>query len=201
MIPEIPWPRLGDVLFTDGDDCWHNACVGWSREAWVGYAEGYRLAADLLVQHVADTQSKQDFLIYPIVFLYRQAMEVSLKYLLFKGSQLLDRKPVVPKQHRLVPLWQECRAIIEEVWPEGPKQDLDAVGAVFAQFDAKDPVSTVFRYPLDTAGRASLTTSERINIRNLSEVANRVYSLVDACGCGVSEYLQSKWEMERESHW
>src|SRR5438270_6878360 len=118
MSQDLPWPQKGDLLFVDGDDWWHNACVGWSREEWDGYAEGYKRAADLLVQHVVDTQSNQDYLIYPVAFLYRQAVEVSLKHLLVKGSQLLDRKSVIPKHHRLVPLWQQCWAIIEQVWPE-----------------------------------------------------------------------------------
>ena len=54
MIPEDPWPRKGDVLFVDGGDWLQNACVGWSGDEWHGYAEGYRRAAELLVQHVAD---------------------------------------------------------------------------------------------------------------------------------------------------
>jgi hypothetical protein len=201
MTPEIPWPRKGNLLFVDGDDWWHNACVGWSREEWHGYAEGYRRAADVLVQHVSDTQSFQDYLIYPIIFLYRQAIEVSLKHLLFKGSQLLDREQAIPRQHQLVPLWQQCRGIIEEVWPDGPKEELGAVQEVLEQFDCRDPRSTVFRYPVDISGRSSLPTSERINIRNFSEVANRVFSFLEAGTCGVSEYLQHKWDMEREYSW
>lgn len=199
MAAEFPWPRPGDVLFVDGDDWWHNACVGWSRDQWVGYAEGYRRAADVLVQHASDTRSDLDFLIYPIVFLYRQSLEVSLKHLLFEGSRLLDNKAIIWTRHPLVPLWQRCRAIIEQVWPEGPKQDLDAVGEVLHQFDDRDPGSTVFRYPVDTRGRVSLCGNERINIRNFAEVANRVFSLLEACAIGVSEYLQQKCEMERDS--
>jgi hypothetical protein len=93
MTEEMPWPRKGDILFDAGSDWWHNACVGWSRDQWMGYAEGYKLAADLLVQHVVDTRSKQDFLVYPIVFLYRQALEVALKHLLLQGFQLLKWTP------------------------------------------------------------------------------------------------------------
>lgn len=193
-----PWPRDGDILFLDGADWWHNACVGWSREEWDGYAEGYRRAGNLLVQHVSETQANQDYLIYPIVFLYRQAIEVALKHLLFKGTQLLDRGTNIPKNHRLVPLWHQCRKIIEEVWPGGSKEELDAVGEMLLQFDGRDPTSTVFRYPVNTLGQPSLPDNERINIRNFSEVANRVYALLDAGCCGVTDYLQMKAEMERE---
>ncbi len=197
MNNELPWPHAGDKLFADGGD-WFNACVGWSHNQSFGYIEGYKRAADLLVQHVADEQRDQDFLIYPIVFLYRQAVEVSLKHLIWVGCQLQDKRPELPKHHRLVPLWRQCRLIIEEVWPDGPRQDLDAVGAVLDQFEARDPVSTAFRYPVTKEGRASHSVSERIDIRNFAEVANRMLSLLDGCATGFSEYLQHKWEMERE---
>ncbi len=126
MSDERPWPRKGDVLFAEATDWWHNACVGWSREEWFGYAEGYKRSGDVLVQHVIDTQSDQDFLVYPIIFLYRHALEIALKHILVKGFQLLDKEQPLPKQHRLAQLWQPCRQILEEVWPEGPKEDLDA---------------------------------------------------------------------------
>jgi len=203
MDAEFSWPRAGDVLFS-GDGDWFNACVGWTRDQWVGYIEGYKLAADLLVQHVADEQRNQDFLIYPIVFLYRQAVEVSLKHLIWVGSQLQDKRPEQkPKpNHLLVQLWRQCRPIIEDVWPDGPKQDLDAVGTVLDQFEARDPNSTVCRYPVTKEGRASLSVNERIDIRNFAEVVNGVLALLDGCACEFSEYLQNKleyeWEMERE---
>src|SRR5579863_1833172 len=125
---EVPWPRKGDVLFDAGSDWWHSACVGWAPDQWMGYAEGYKLGADLLVQNVMETRSHRDFLVYPIVFLYRQALEIALKHLIIRGSQLLDADENPPTHHSLVRLWQKCRPILEEVWPGGPKQDLDAVG-------------------------------------------------------------------------
>lgn len=201
MPSNIPWPRKGDELFTDGKNSWHNACTGWSHQQWIAYQEGYKRGADLLVKHIVDTHSGHDFLIYPIVFLYRQAIELSLKHLLRNGNMLLNRKPTIPKHHRLVPLWRECRPILEQVWPDGPKEDLDAVNDVLVQFEAKDPGSTVFRYPVDTSGKASMPNSERIDIQNFSEVANRILSLLEGCEAGISEYLQTMLEMQRESQY
>ena len=191
------WPRLGDNLFTQ-DGNWLNACVGWTNDQWHGYAEGYRRAGEVLVQHIIDTERGQDYLIFPIVFLYRQAVEISLKYLIWTGNQLHDREPSIPTHHRLVPLWKHCRPIIEQVWPDGPKQDLDAVGKVLDQFEARDPISTVFRYPVTKEGHASLAVNEQINILNFAEVAERVFTLLHCCSGGFYEYLQNKREQERE---
>src|SRR4051812_27294719 len=156
MSEDHHWPCVGDVLFS-ADGGWFNACVGWTCDQWVGYAEGYRRAAEILVQHIADTERDQDVLVYPIVFMYRQAIEISLKRLIVIGTQLIDRPTEVPRHHRLVLLWRQCRPIIEEVWPDGPKEDLDVVGAVLEDFEALDPISTVFRYPVNNEGQASLS--------------------------------------------
>jgi hypothetical protein len=126
------------------------------------------------------------------VFSYRQAVEVSRKHLIWVGTQLLDLKAELPTHHKLVPLWRQCRPILEKVWPGGPKQDLDAVGAVLDQFEARDPGSTVFRYPVTKEGRASLPVRRHIDILNFGEVANRVLSRLDACAWGLQEYLQNK---------
>ncbi len=190
MSTEEPWPRQNDVLFADTGS-WFSACVGWTPDEWYGYAEGYRRAADVLVQHVVDEVHSQDFLIFPVVFLYRQSIEVHLKHLILIGNQLLGHPPIIPNHHKLVALWNQCRPVIEKVWPRGPKHDLDAVSDVLIQFEKRDPSSTVFRYPVNKDGCASFLVSERIDILNFGEVANRVISLLDACSSGFRESLQN----------
>lgn len=198
MSDELPWPRAGDMVFSS-DGYWFNACVGYAGDDWHMYIRGYKLAADLLVQYVTDQQRAQDSLIYPIVFLYRQAVELCLKCMIWVGSQLQGKPPVLLTHHRLLPLWRQCRPIIEEVWPDGPKQVLDAVEAALDQFDANDPVSTTFRYPVTKEGRPSLSISKCIDIQHFAEVVNRVLGLLDSCACEFSEYLKYyKSDMERE---
>jgi hypothetical protein len=66
------WPAPGAALFTDIPPDWHNvACVNWSRDDWPGYIEGFRRAARYLVLQVDKTGRDQDFLVFPILFLYR----------------------------------------------------------------------------------------------------------------------------------
>jgi len=42
---------------------------------------GYKKAADLMVERAARSQPDRDALVYPIIFSYRQFIELSLKYL------------------------------------------------------------------------------------------------------------------------
>lgn len=198
MSESIPWPRAGDQLFGAADDWENNACVGFSREQWVGYIEGYKLAADKLAETVTTSGRDQDFLVYPIVFLYRHAIEIALKYLIRLGCRLLDTEPSKLIDHKLSKLWLNCRPLLEQVWPEGPKEDLDAVGDVIAQFETEDPTAAGYRYPTDTKGQPFHTQHRVINLRNFAEVANRVLGLLDGCTMGISVYLDHKQELEME---
>src|SRR5574337_1772669 len=102
---EAPWPSEGDVLFASGGS-WHTACVGWSSDQWYGYTEGYRQAAEILLQHVINSGHDQDKLFNPIVFSSRHYLEIKLKYLLLSAARLLDRDGSISADHRLTHTWR-----------------------------------------------------------------------------------------------
>jgi hypothetical protein len=83
---ELPWPRSGDHVFISGDDWWMNACVNWGG-GWTLYAIGYRNAGDVLVERVEQDRGEADALVYPIVFCYRQYLELMLKDTLMEARR------------------------------------------------------------------------------------------------------------------
>jgi hypothetical protein len=195
---DIPWPQKGDHLFKSESDWWHNACLNYIH-SWGLYASGYKMAADLLVQHVIDTRVEQDLLIYPIVFLYRQFVELQLKEIILDGKKLFESSEDIPASHSITFLWNECRKIIEQVWPDGNKDDLDVVEECLNEFSRMDPKSMSFRYPVDTEGKSSLPEGLRyINIRSVGEAMQKIASFLSGCSAGVSEELRMKQEMEGE---
>lgn len=197
MNDEDLWPRTGDVLFSS-DGGVFNACVQWTSDQWIGYIEGYRRAGDLLARHVADEVRDQDYLVYPLVFLFRHAIEVSLKRLICLGLQFKDRDQEIPKHHRLVALWEQARQITEDVWPDGGKDELNAAGKILSEFERHDQASTAFRYPVTEKGEALRSGGDSIDILNFAVVAGKVLSLLDGCGTELSNHLQYKLETERD---
>ena len=195
---EFPWPRRGDQVFMDGGDEQHNACLGWFSDEWTIYADGYKDAGDLLVEYIKEKQVKQNSLVYPIVFLYRQYIELRIKAIIREGNQLFNIPEEFPKHHRIDELWKQCRRIIEKVWTEGPSEDLEAVEECILQFSEKDPASMAFRYPTDKNDNPSLPDLSVINLINLAEVITRTGSLLDGVSCGISVELEHKIEMEAE---
>ncbi|MCH8318510.1 MAG: hypothetical protein IIA88_08445 [Bacteroidetes bacterium] len=113
-------------IFKSCDDWWNNAIINLHYDKWDLYAEGYKLAAELLFEKVSEAKSNQDYLVYPIVFLTRHYIELRLKEIILKGKKLLDKKKEKPPTHHdLSSLWFECEKLIIEIWPNDSKKDLN----------------------------------------------------------------------------
>src|SRR5690348_16890817 len=108
------WVKLRGKLF-DGDDGRLNACVNFARDANrlnTGYVEGYRRGAVALFERILETDRDHNYLVYPIVFLWRQCIELQLKEIIALGSQV-DGGPYEhpTKTHDVGELWQLARPI------------------------------------------------------------------------------------------
>ncbi len=113
---EIDEPKIlqkEDKLFQTGNDgnWWHNAHLDFYHINWNLYALGYKDAADILVQFVLKAPGQQDMLVYPIVFLYRQYIELRLKEIIKKGEALLSTFNDIPFGHNIYDLWNKCKKI------------------------------------------------------------------------------------------
>ena len=203
-IPDIPWPKKGDKPFmVEGDDWYNRACLNdlGVDLSWYLYPDGYKHAADLLVEHLMSTNLNKrqiDSLVYPIVFLYRQYIELILKRLIRDGNKLLNISEKLPQGHKINNLWKNCRVILEKVWSNESGEELDVIEACIKQFSVKDPTSTAFRYPTDLEGNPSLPKMQ-INLRNLLEVMRRLSSFLESCSIGISEELNNEQEAEYEN--
>jgi len=191
---------LGKPLFTSiaaPDPDWYlNACLDVD---WDVYAEGYKKGGDILVQYVIDNDWDQDFLVYPIVFLYRQYLELRLKELIHVSSRLLDQNIDIPRDHNLVLLWSKVSPNIEQVWPDSQtKRHLAAIKDRLEELCSIDPRSYAFRYPEDTKGAPTLAGMEHINLRRLKDVVQAISNVLDGSSLGMGEYLNAKHEMMAE---
>jgi hypothetical protein len=193
----LPWPRSGDRVFVSGEDAETDAWLKWCGDArWTAHAEGYKKAADLLVEQTKQDMVGQDYVIYPVGFLYRHSLELYLKSLIMVGQQLRGKNPRFPKHHELWELWQEARAVLEDTWPNDPKADLDNVEVRIRQFVDVDPFSEAFRYPSARNGKESLSQMTHINLRNLKEVVGRLIGLLDSAFWGMVEIVRIRREAE-----
>jgi hypothetical protein len=196
---EVEWPVGGEILFTIGDDHWNNAMLRVPEATFSTVAEGMYLSAKLTVEHVNRTGTHQDFLIYPAAFCYRQFIELAMKDILRNGKQLLQEPGDYLQSHDLKPLWEGVRPILEKVWPEGPKKDLNNVWAIIKQFHDVDPKSDAFRFPEGKKGEKPLKHISHINLRILGSVMEKLYNFFGGCMMGIDEYLSAQREAESDA--
>ena len=72
-------------------DRWFNACLNFTHDQLELYVSGYKHAAEILNRHVLENRVIGfDTLVYPIIFLYRQYIELQLKSLIKYGGILLE---------------------------------------------------------------------------------------------------------------
>lgn len=122
---------------------------------WDLYSTGYKEAGDLLIEN-ADNHT--DFLVYPIVFLYRHCIELRLKQISIEGNKLLKTQVFTDKQmddlfhnHKLDSLWSRSKTIIEKLFPD-ESENLSSIKKMIDCFSTMDSTSYKFRYPVGTDG-------------------------------------------------
>jgi hypothetical protein len=113
----------------------------------------YQEAAETLVR--AAESGPGDLLVFPIVFLYRHAIEVSMKEVLQRGLELEDDGHGPPSRHRhdLMALWRRTRALLMQIVPDDPYDGVDEIEAVITELHDLDERSMSFRYDDQEIGK------------------------------------------------
>ena len=97
-------------LFVEGENYYERAYFGWEDQntAFYGLREGYLKSADNLLQIALEKGSKGDIAtldtyIFPILFLYRHSIEISIKAIYYR---VYGKIPTTSKGgHNLSGLW------------------------------------------------------------------------------------------------
>jgi hypothetical protein len=161
---------------------WHyNACVNNFAQYW-RLGDYYVRAADALIEDALNDTSLLDVYVLPVCFLYRHAVELLLKHLLWQSHYLAHaKKKLKMKTHKLSGLWQELSANAQAVLgPAFPLSGQDKI--VLDQFlcgiEEHDSGSYAFRYPFDLKGKRSHPTLIHVNFRSLYESVHQAVDLL-----------------------
>jgi hypothetical protein len=205
-------PRKGERLFRgDLRDWKNNACLRQGDD----YAcrEGYLRGAQILVQAVGEKEQDQDFLVYPIVFLYRHYVELVLKDVIRGAPYLIERELTADEKrhlqdHRLDRLWEDFKPMSSAIskaagWDELPKEDIESIDDYIHQISDIDPRSYSLRYARSKEGNPSLPKSlTHINLRHFGELMDRLarYLWGIDVGMGAIEDMKHDYESEMASY-
>ena len=186
--------RRGTVILN-----WH----GTPEKEFTYFAESFRLLAQESVAALRknrefglDGTPLEDFKAYPVVFLYRHALELYMKAILLVGSPMLELKggATVDRErvltiHNLDVLRQDVERVFEAFgwkWDLGSPhfQTVKDLRAVIGEFHSVDQGSYAFRYPLDTKGGASLQVAFQFNLFDFCEILDDLLETLEGAAIG-----------------
>jgi len=157
-----------------------------------GYAVGFKDAADKVVEAAASDDRNPDLLFFPVTYLYRHSLELSLKDIVrmsARSGAIAVPGSVLTEMlggHNLYCIWRQTRAAIEAVWPDGPKSHVDTVEKIILEFHGLDKSGQAFRYPTDKSGRPHLDSAPKwVSLQNLKRTFDAVDTFLDACYAGI----------------
>ncbi len=162
-------------------------------DQWYYFATAYREAAIRLADSVIDGTG-YNLLGAPLLFLYRHHVELHLKSILLDAGELLDDPQEVPVRHELVLLWERVRKLLLTIDGSSDGAWLERAGAIIGQFDALDPSSFAFRYPVDKKGLAALPTPLLLDPALVREIVAELDILLNGASIQISEYQSLKNE-------
>jgi hypothetical protein len=151
---------------------------------WYFYINGYKDAADLLVSHAAEGDPRK--LLYPILFLYRQHLELAFKDFIRDCRRSLGWQEAFPKTHRIDELWRLCVGLLHELSPGTTDNDeVKHTTRLIAEFCTVDPTSEAFRYPEGKDGSPA-PFDVKINLTTVKEIVGKISLLLDCISTHVS---------------
>lgn len=153
---------ISDIFRTRG---YYTAQYGWQENYsddtfTFGYIASYKDAADILVEEMIP-----DLSIFPIMFCYRQYLELVLKNICYVNMDKNSYLNLIRKaSHNLLDVWKEAKVFLKN---KNTKDQLDIIYKIVVIFNELDPNSFNFRYEFDRKLKRSLKI-ENLEINTLS---------------------------------
>ena len=183
------WPKPGDKLFQVSPHWDGNAYVAdHPHSRMVMMMSGYKRGADLMVEQTS-YRPDRDILVFPIIFNYRQYLELSLKYVISNYGCTVGVEAIWDS-HNLAKLWTRFEEVLERYGAADDDGATAAVAQIVAEFATVDPRSFSYRYPVDTKGRAIELAREHLDLVALADVMKGVDGYFSGCD-GYLDALQS----------
>ncbi len=184
-------------IFTGrSEDWWNNACLNYTRKgnSWLAYQYGYKTAPDILVDHIDQHGTNQDTLVFPIAFLYRHYIEISLKHTIAIICSVIG-KEIPIHGHSLKRAWAIIKSTIKLATSEKlPEEFETAISRAVNNFEDIDNKSDAFRYPVDRKNQQSLPDIIHINTMKLKEIVSHYQNAIDC----IQIYLDMINEHQKE---
>ncbi|MDX2181814.1 MAG: hypothetical protein SFV18_19630 [Bryobacteraceae bacterium] len=164
----------GDSVFARGDA---EVVIGGPDEVFddvVKYEEGYYQAARELFEWASDRIEKA-WTVYPILFVSRHAVELSLKKLIVNVFDPPPKK--VSNEHDLKALWEMLLNRLKEQYSFAVPRNADLITKIISELTEIDPKSMTSRYATEKDFKAaSIANKKYLSLRNMQAIVAKLYN-------------------------
>ena len=196
------FPKKGNKLFISGGYQSEFSHIAWGdmEMQFYGYIVGYKEAADAIISEALEKGDVRtlDTYVFPACFLYRQYIELALKYLYLSNSGETKEakiKTLKSCQHNLKHIWSKVKPLILADFPDDDAEAIEAVEDYIHQFAAVDGNSFAFRYPITKELDLVNDKEKFINLVNLAERMDELESFLSAASMGMSVHREYEADM------
>jgi len=191
------WPEPGDKAFGTSPHWQENAYIDpFGHGRLVMMIEGYKKAADLMVEEIIRSRFEGSALVFPIVFNYRQFIELELKYFTSTYGPAFGVQPNW-QTHDLSVLWDLYLEVYDH-YDEVQGTD-KIVASIIREFATIDPQSFAFRYPVDKRGGVVALPHDQIDVRGMAEAMHGLHGYFSGVDGYLSELRSAMNDIKKDS--
>jgi hypothetical protein len=181
------FPNSTDILFQEESDSNFGAWIKNPTDKFFLYSQGYLTAANLIYASIEESAVYQNTLVYPMIFNYRQFLELRLKELSFIGNRYLGLDKDFKEVHFLKELWNEYKNnILSELEPDLDTALLYNVERLIDEFEAEDPNSMNYRFPhkklvkgASPSTRKESLSRQTLDLKNFKATIDKLIHFLD----------------------
>lgn len=188
------------TFLEEGGSYYGQSVVGYSYslERFYPYVRAYTESAEYLYNMICINNKLKDTLFIPMCYLYRNAVELSLKQILFEEcSFTLDEalSHIHKKKHKVVGLWNLIKTEIKE-HANASREDMTILNVenYIAQLNNIDGTSDKFRYPTDKHLNLHFKKAKRYDVDNINDFFGQLLSFLSAVDSMMS--VHNEWKSE-----
>jgi|WetSurMetagenome_2_1015567.scaffolds.fasta_scaffold22076_2 hypothetical protein len=185
--------KEGD-LFKPSRNFRFNACVGKNGGPYnfFAYSKGYFEACERLIDSINKNKRLIDILVYPIIFNFRHALELSLKHFIPILYCMFDVGENIKQSHNLEIYWKEAKKYIVKLLNDDETilNVIKYLDSIIKDIYKYDPIGESFRFPKSKKGKLLLEELRIINVKELSEIVKKTSEIFDILFYAIGE----RWE-------
>jgi hypothetical protein len=155
-------------------------------ESWYVLASSYWTAGFALLQTIRKEGYVSGILLPPVIYLFRHAVELSLKCLLkdvvlFESGVLTKKETEILKDHKLEALWLAADVRFSDIPGHSGNAWWNRAADIVRQLHNLDPGSLEFRYPESRDGSKPTSAGKRlcIDVVQFEQVLHELQVILD----------------------